>query len=77
MYQIYDSMWMWSKGGNFSMTDSSTKFRRLGAAISPANTDYLTDPYTGYNANGNPGFFWCNSGPCYPYLFRPDYEPPN
>jgi hypothetical protein len=77
MYVIYETIWMWANGGNFTMTDTSTKFRRLGAAISPANTDPLTDPYTGYNAQGNPGFFWCNTGPCYPYLFRPDYEPIN
>ena len=74
MFTIYDSMWMWAKGGNMAMTDTSAKFRRFGSVISPGNTDPNTDPYTGYNAQGNPGFFWCNSGPCYPYIFRPDFE---
>lgn len=77
MFVILNSMWMWSKGGNMGFTDTSAKFRRYGMAITPANTDPYTDPYTGYNAAGSPGFFWCNSGPCYPYLFRPDYEPVN
>jgi prepilin-type N-terminal cleavage/methylation domain-containing protein len=74
MFTIYDSMWMWAKGGNMAFTDTSAKFRRFGATITPGDTDANTDPYTGYNAQGNPGFFWCNTGPCYPYIFRPDFE---
>ncbi|MFZ4508963.1 MAG: prepilin-type N-terminal cleavage/methylation domain-containing protein [Fimbriimonas sp.] len=72
MFTIYDSMWMWSKGGNMSFTDTSAKFRRFGATLNPGNTDYKTDPYTGYDANGNPGFVWTDG--FYPWLFRPDYD---
>ena len=73
MFLIYDTMWMWSKGGNMAFTDTSAKFRRFGATLNPGDTDYKTDPYTGYDANGNPGFVWTdNAG--YPWLFRPDYD---
>jgi len=72
MFTIYNSMWMWTKGGNITFSDTSAKFRRLGAAINPANTDWKTDPYTGYDVNGNPGFYWSDGR--YPWLFRPDYE---
>jgi prepilin-type N-terminal cleavage/methylation domain-containing protein len=72
MFTIYDSMWMWSKGGNMAFADTSAKFRRFGATLSPGDSDYKTDPYTGYDANGNPGFFWWDG--FYPWLFRPDYD---
>jgi len=71
-FTIYNSMWMYAKGGNVSFTDSSAKFRKFGANISPANTDFKTDPYTGYNASGNPTFYWSDNC-AYPWLFRPDY----
>jgi prepilin-type N-terminal cleavage/methylation domain-containing protein len=72
MFTIYDSMWMYSKGGNMGFTDSSAKFRRFGSALSPANSDWKTDPYTGYNSAGNPCCYWSDGN--YPWLFRPDYE---
>ncbi len=73
MFVIYNSMWMYSKGGNMTFCDTSSKFRKFGATLSPGNTDAKTDPYTGYDANGNPGFVWVdNAG--YPWLFRPDYD---
>jgi len=72
MFVIFDSMWMWSKGGNVAFSDSSAKFRRFGATLSPADTDWRVDPYTGYNAAGNPGFYWWDG--FYAWLFRPDYD---
>jgi len=72
MFTIYTSMWMYSKGGNMSFCDTSAKFRKFGATLSPGNTDYKTDPYTGYNSVGNPGYFWYDG--FYPWLFRPDYQ---
>jgi prepilin-type N-terminal cleavage/methylation domain-containing protein len=72
MFTIYNSMWMWSKGGNMTFSDTSSKFRRFGAAVSPADTDWRTDPYTGYDINGNPGFYWWDGHN--PWLFRPDYD---
>jgi prepilin-type N-terminal cleavage/methylation domain-containing protein len=72
MFTIYNSMWMWSKGGNMTFSDTSSKFRRFGAAIAPAASDYKTDPYTGYDINGNPVSYWWDG--FYPWLFRPDYD---
>lgn len=73
MFTIWDSMWMWAKGGNMAFADTSAKFRRFGATLSPGATDWRQDPYTGYNAQGNPGFVWVD-GAGYPWLFRPDYD---
>jgi prepilin-type N-terminal cleavage/methylation domain-containing protein len=72
MFTIYNSMWMYNKGGNVTFCDTSSKFRKFGATLSPGNTDYKTDPYTGYNAQGNPGYYWWDGH--YPWLFRPDYD---
>jgi prepilin-type N-terminal cleavage/methylation domain-containing protein len=71
MFTIYSSIWEYSGGANFTYTDSSSKYHKLGASLSPNNTDWHVDPYTGYDANGNPGFFWWDG--FYPWLFRPDY----
>jgi prepilin-type N-terminal cleavage/methylation domain-containing protein len=73
MFVLSGSMWVFSNGANFAMTDSSAKFRRLGAQLSPANTDFNNDPYTGYNAQGFPGFYWWDG--CHAWLFRPDFQP--
>lgn len=72
MFVLSGSMWVYSKGANFAMADGSAKFRRLGATLSPRDTDYNTDPYTGYDANGFPGFYWWDS--CHSWLFRPNIE---
>ena len=72
MFTIYNSMWEYSKGANFTFCDTSAKFRKLGATLAPGATDYKTDPYTGYNAQGNPTSFWYDGE--YPWLFRPDYD---
>ena len=60
-FGLYNSAWMYSKGGNFTFCDTSAKFRKLGATLSPGNTDYKTDPYTGYNAQGSPGYVWVDT----------------
>jgi len=71
MFTIYTTMWMYSKGGNVSMCDTSAKFRKFGATLNPGNTDAKVDPYTNYNSVGNPTSFWWDGH--YPWLFRPDY----
>jgi prepilin-type N-terminal cleavage/methylation domain-containing protein len=71
-FVIYNSMWMYSQGGNFSFCDTSAKFRKLGANLSPGNTNYRVDPYTGYNSTGYPSYYWgdnCGN----PWIMRPDY----
>jgi len=68
MFTIYTTMWEYTKGANFTYSDTSTKYHVLGAT---ANTSLLVDPYTGYDANGNPASYWSDGN--YPWLFRPDY----
>ncbi|MFN3728580.1 MAG: prepilin-type N-terminal cleavage/methylation domain-containing protein [Fimbriimonadaceae bacterium] len=73
MFTLAGPMWIYGKGGNVGNADGSAKFRRFGAQISPADTDWRTDPYTGYNDQGYPGFYWWDG--CHAWLFRPDYQP--
>jgi len=72
MFVLSGTIWIHSGGANFVLADGHAKWRRLGAAISPANTDWNTDPYTGYNADGFPGYYWWDG--CHAWLFRPDIE---
>jgi len=72
VFGVYNSMWMYAKGGNMSFCDTSAKFRKFGATLAPGAADYKTDPYTNYNASGLPSNVWVdNFG--WPWLFRPDY----
>jgi prepilin-type processing-associated H-X9-DG protein len=61
-----------NEGSNFALADGHAKFRRLGAELGTGDTDWKTDPYTGYDDEGKPGSFWWDG--CHPWLFRPDYE---
>jgi prepilin-type N-terminal cleavage/methylation domain-containing protein len=63
------SVWAFSRGQNWTFTDTSAKFRRLGAN---ATSDYRTDPLTGYDNTGRAGSYWWNG--CHAWLFRPDYD---
>ncbi|MDW8052020.1 MAG: DUF1559 domain-containing protein [Armatimonadota bacterium] len=72
MFALQGTMWIHSQGALFVMADGHAKWRRLGAQIAPANTDPRVDPFTGYDSNGFPQFFWWDG--CNPWLFRPDYE---
>ena len=72
MFVLSGSMWVYGKGANMAFTDGHAKFRTLGAVLSPKDTDYKTDPYTGYDTLGFPGFYWWDG--CHAWLFRPDYN---
>ena len=74
VYTTYSngSMWIYSRGQNWGLADTHAKFRRLGATQSPGNTDWRTDPETGYDATGRAGFYWWDG--CHAWLFRPDYD---
>jgi prepilin-type N-terminal cleavage/methylation domain-containing protein len=75
MWVPIQSAWTHSGGMNFSNTDSSAKFRRVGANVN-GFTDYKTDPFHHYNATGVPSQgWWSPQYGCHTYLFRPDYEP--
>lgn len=76
------TMWIHNRGGVFGMGDSSAKWRRLGAQITPAITDYKRDIYRQYQANGTIAqttaslWFTANlpAGVGSQPLFRPDID---
>jgi len=70
MFVLAGTMWIHNQGANFVLADGHAKWRRLGATLSPNNTDWNVDPYTGYDASGFPGFYWWDG--CHAWLFRPD-----
>lgn len=72
MFVLSGAIWCYGRGGNFALADGHAKFRTMGAQLSPQDTDANVDPYTGYNAQGLPGFYWWDG--CHAWLFRPDYE---
>jgi len=65
-----NTAWVHTGGMNFALADGHSKWRRLGGTISPGDTDYRVDPFTGYNANGTPLYAWWDG--CHLWLFRPD-----
>ncbi|MFY9235149.1 MAG: prepilin-type N-terminal cleavage/methylation domain-containing protein [Fimbriimonadaceae bacterium] len=80
MFLLSGTMWVYAKGANFAFADGHAQFRRLGAQTTTSGsspdgspfTDYKVDPYTGYDPQGFPAFFWSDG--CHPWLFRPDYD---
>lgn len=71
MFGIDNTVWMYSKGANWTYTDTSSKYHPMGATIAPGATDWHVDPFTNYNAQGVPSSYWWDGH--YPWLFRPDY----
>lgn len=72
MFTLGDTLWIHSQGAVFTMADGHAKWRRVGATISPGNTDANVDPYTGYDTSGNPASYWWDG--CHAWLFRPDAQ---
>jgi prepilin-type N-terminal cleavage/methylation domain-containing protein/prepilin-type processing-associated H-X9-DG protein len=72
MFVLTGSIWAYTKGVNFALCDGHAKFRRLGATLTPGDSDYNVDPYTGYDANGFAGYYWWDG--CHAWLFRPNIE---
>ena len=70
------SLWVMGRTSVFVSVDASIKLVPMGAVNDTSNpsvnTDWRTDPFTGYDAQGKPGFFWWDGR--YPWLFRPDYD---
>ena len=65
------TMHIHSGGANFTYADGHVKWVRLGASNDTlAAAEY--DPYTGYDANGNPTSYWWDG--CHAWTFRPDYQ---
>ncbi len=81
MFVLSGSVWVYGKGQNWGFADGHARYRNLGMQISnppsannPA-TDWNRDPYTGYDANGFPYYYWWDG--CHAWLFRPNWENPN
>ena len=73
MFNLDGTAWVHSGGMNFTLADGHSKWRRVGAQLSPADTDYRIDPQNRYDNNGFPANYWWDG--CHAWLFRPDYEP--
>jgi prepilin-type N-terminal cleavage/methylation domain-containing protein len=71
-FGLYNTAWIYTGGMNFSFTDTSAKYRKVGGNLAPANTNYKVDPFTNYQPNGNPLDAWWDG--CNIWLFRPDYN---
>jgi prepilin-type N-terminal cleavage/methylation domain-containing protein len=67
------SYWVHQGGMNAGMADTSAKFRRIGSNID-GRTDFRTDPYTRYNAQGLTYTRWWDSNYCHALLFQPDFD---
>ena len=65
--------WVHGYGMVVSFSDTSAKYRRLGSNIN-GNTDYRTDPFTQYNANGRAARSWYDAGYCHPLQYSPDFD---
>lgn len=72
------SQWIYGKSQTWVFTDSSAKARTVGMSINSTNnarTDFKTDPYTSYRANGvDNSTAWYDNGYCHAILFRPDFD---
>jgi prepilin-type N-terminal cleavage/methylation domain-containing protein/prepilin-type processing-associated H-X9-DG protein len=71
MFNTSGTMWVYAKGANFALADGHAKWRRMGAQVSPQDTDGNNDPYTQYNSAGFPASYWWDG--CHAWLFRPDF----
>jgi len=67
------SYWVHSGGINATFADTSSKFRRIGSNIN-GRTDFRTDPYSQYNAQGVSYTRWWDSNYCHALLFMPDND---
>ena len=72
MFVVDGTMWIHNRGINATFGDSHAKWRRVGAQITPQDTDWRVDPYTGYNVQGFPGSYWWDGW--HAWLFRPGYD---
>jgi prepilin-type processing-associated H-X9-DG protein len=69
-FGLASSVWTHGKTNHCLLVDGHVEQRKMGAVLSPENTDFSIDFYTGYNEAGIPGFSWTNG--CHAYLFRPN-----
>jgi prepilin-type N-terminal cleavage/methylation domain-containing protein len=76
LYGPSATWWVFSNGQNWAYGDGHAKFRKVGNTLAPATSNPYVEPFVNYNAQGVPGsYLWTDN--CFPFLFRPDYVPPN
>ncbi|MHB8636243.1 MAG: prepilin-type N-terminal cleavage/methylation domain-containing protein [Fimbriimonadaceae bacterium] len=68
--------WLFNNGQNWAYADGHAKFRRVGNTLAPAVSNPYVEPFVNYDVNGVPGGYLWTDG-CFPFLYRPDYVPPN
>lgn len=68
----YASYWCNKRGGNWAMSDTHAKFRILGGAVAPNDTNADIDPMTQYDTSGHSNTYWWDG--CHAWLYRPDYS---
>jgi prepilin-type N-terminal cleavage/methylation domain-containing protein len=68
------SLTVHSGGQVFTFVDGHSKWQRVGAAVSPAQTDKGTDPNCLYSSSGLPQLSWYDASYDHGYMFRPDYD---
>lgn len=77
MFVLRGTAWIHNRGLNCTFGDSHAKWRRVGAQVTPGSpgppfTDWRVDPFTGYNLQGFPGWYWWDGW--HAWLFRPGYD---
>lgn len=72
MFVLEGSAWVHNGGVIMTFADGHAGWRRIGAQLTPQDTNWRVDPFTGYSNDGFPGFYWWDG--CNAWLFRPDYE---
>lgn len=72
MFSPSASVWVDRRSSLFASIDGHVRSRRLGNVLTPGDTDFHIDPYTGYEPTGLPQYFWWDG--CHVWLFRPDYD---
>ncbi|MGC4045908.1 MAG: DUF1559 domain-containing protein [Armatimonas sp.] len=65
------SQWLHAGGQNFAYTDGHVKFVKFAGA--GVDTNYRTEVWARYNADGTPQSHWWNG--CHNWRSRPDFDP--
>jgi len=67
------SQWLYGRSQTWSSVDSSARVHRMGMQIN-GRTDYRTDPYSRYKADGAPGGGWYDQYYCHHLTFDPLFD---
>jgi hypothetical protein len=71
---LMNSAWVYGRSAYFVSVDGTVRRQPLGAGLTAGETSKWVDPFTGYDANGLPVYYWIDNAGGYAWLFRPDYK---